>query len=103
MMTVKKLLAGALVLGATGLALPAAALPVGGLDSAVMRSGDAPASIDQVRWVCGPYGCRHVPNVYYGVGPRYGYGYGYRPGWRGGPYRRGYGYGYGYHGGYRRW
>jgi len=103
MLTVQKILAGALVLGATALSLPATALPVGGLDTAVMRGGDAPATIDQVRWVCGPYGCRHVPNVYYGgpryaYGPRYGYAprYGYRPGWRG-PYHRHYGYGY------RRW
>jgi hypothetical protein len=99
MLTVKNILATALVLGATSLALPAAALPVGGLDLAVARNGDMAGNIDQVRWVCGPYGCRHVPNYYYG-GPRWGYGGGYR----GGYYRHGYGYGrgYGYHG-YRRW
>jgi len=94
-MSVRNTLAVALVLGATALALPAAstsaaAMPLAGLDPAVVRDGQT-AQIDQVRWVCGPYRCFWQPNYYAyggwgGPGPRWGYG----PGW-------------GYHRPWRRW
>ncbi len=81
-MFVRNTLAVALVLGATALALPAAstaaaAMPLAGLNNAVLQEGAAP-QIDQVRWVCGPYRCFWRPNYYaYGAwggpGPRWGY------------------------------
>ena len=44
------------------------------------------SNVDQVRWVCNPWGrCWWRPNYYYGS-----YAYGPR-------------YGYGYHGGWHRW
>jgi len=56
-----------------GLATTATAMPI-----APMATGPA-AKIEQVRWVCGPYGrCWWQPN-YYGY---YGYAYGPRPYWR---------------------
>jgi O-acetyl-ADP-ribose deacetylase (regulator of RNase III) len=82
-MSVRNALAVALVLGATALALPAAstsaaAMPLAGLDPAVVRDAQTAqtAQIDQVRWVCGPYRCFWRPNYYvYGGwgGPRWGY------------------------------
>ena len=87
----------ALVLGATGLALPAvstsaAAMPFSGLDPAVVRDGQAGAQIEQARWVCGPFRCHWAPN-YWGYG--YGPGWGYGGGWRG---RGGWGGRGGWHG-----
>ena len=85
MLNVRNAFAVALVLGATGLALPAAstsaaALPLAGLDPAVVRDGQA-ARMDQIRWGCGPWRCFWRPNNYYRPwgdgdddGPRYGYG-----------------------------
>jgi len=91
MLNVRNALSVALVLGATALALPAsttsaAAMPLAGLDPAVVRDGQT-AQIDRVRWVCGPYRCFWRPNYYaYGGwgGPRWGYGpgWGYRRPWR---------------------
>ncbi len=94
MSNLRTTLGAALVLGATGLALPAsttsaAAMPLAGIDAGVVRDGQT-AGIDQVRWICGPYRCRWVPG-FYGYGPGYGYGYGYGPGWG---YRRGWGGGW---------
>jgi hypothetical protein len=88
MSTLRSALGAALVLGATGLALPAstasaAALPLAGLDAGVVGDGET-AQIDQVRWVCGPYRCHWAPNYYYGYGPGYGYG----PRWGGRRWRR---------------
>ena len=84
---IPRVCAAAVVLGATGLALPLAstsaeAMP--GLGAAVMHN-DAGARIDKVRWVCGPYRCHWAPN-YYGYG--YGPGWGYRGGWGGRRWRR---------------
>jgi hypothetical protein len=98
MLNLRQVLGVALVVGATGLALPAAstsaaALPLFGapvgVDRADLRDGQPAAQIEQARWVCGPYRCFWRPN-YWGGGPGWR-----RPGW-GGP-------GYGWRGGYRRW
>ncbi len=94
MLNVKKALSVALVVGAAGLSLPAAstaaaAMPLAGIDPAVVRDGQAGAQIEQARWVCGPYRCHWAP---WGYGPYYGYGYG--PGWGGGWRGRG-GWGHG--------
>ena len=63
----KLLISSALILGA-----PAAqALPLG-LDPAIATGADVGLKADNIRWVCGPYRCRWVPN--YGI-------YGPRPGW----------------------
>jgi hypothetical protein len=85
MSNLKKIIHVALVAGVAGLALPAAsntasALPMAGLDSAVLRDGQAAAQIEQARWVCGPYRCFWQPNYW---GPSY-WGHGPRWGWRGG-------------------
>jgi hypothetical protein len=79
LLNTRKILAAALVLGATALALPgastsAAAMPLGGLQPAILRDGQAP-QIDQVRWVCGPWRCHWAPNYYRPMG----WGYGPRP------------------------
>jgi hypothetical protein len=94
MSNLRQVLGVALVVGATGLSLPAAstsaaALPISsGFDDAVLRDGQPAAQIEQARWVCGPYRCFWRPN-YWG-GPVYrGPGWG-RPGW-------------GWRGRYRRW
>ena len=96
MLNIRQVLGVALVVGATGLALPAAstsaaALPLPGLDAAVLRDGQGAAQVEQARWVCGPYRCFWRPN-YWG-GPGWGGPYWRRPGWRGPGWR----------GGYRRW
>jgi hypothetical protein len=81
MLNLKTVLSAALLAGAVGLALPAAAMPFDGRGPAV--EGDGAARIEQARWLCGPYGCRWAPNHYprYGYGPRWGYGphWGQRP------------------------
>ena len=117
MSNLKKIIHVALVAGAAGLALPAAsntatALPLAGLESAVLRDGQPAAQVEQARWVCGPYRCFWQPN-YWGPGPRWGWGGGPRWGWGGGPRwgwgggpRYGWGGGprYGWRGGWaRRW
>jgi hypothetical protein len=93
MLNTRKTLAAALVLGATALALPAAstsaaAMPLGGLQPAILQAGQTP-QIDQVRWVCGPWRCHWAPNYYRPNSYRpMGWGYGPRPyahphdGWR---------------------
>lgn len=67
------LLFGSLV--ATASAMPVAPLPA-----------DAISNVDQVRWVCNPWGrCWWRPNYYgyYGYAPRYYGGWGWRHrGWR---------------------
>ena len=88
MLNLKQALGVALVMGATGLTLPAAALPLAGVDRADLHDGQPEARIEQARWVCGPYRCFWRPNYWGGPGWR-------RPGW-GGPR-------YGWRGGYRRW
>jgi hypothetical protein len=80
-------LAAGVILGGLGLAGGAAsALPVGGLDPAIAVPADA-QGLQDVRWVCGPYGCRWVPGPYWG--PRWGHpywGWGHR--WGYGHWRR---------------
>ena len=102
MLNLRQTLGVALVVGATGLALPAAstsaaALPLSGVaagfDRADLRDGQPAAQIEQARWVCGPYRCFWRPNYWGGPGWR---GPGWRgPGWRG-PGWRGPGWGYGW-------
>ncbi len=66
---VKLALAASLMLGGAGLfASSASAMPVSGLNKAVATTTDAQKSVEDVRWVCGPWGCRH----YWGGG---GWGY----------------------------
>jgi len=104
MLNLRQVLGAALVVGAAGLALPAAstsaaAMPLYGapalVDHADLRDGQPDARIEQARWVCGPYRCFWRPN-YWGGGWR-------GPGW-GGPGYGGPGYGgRGYGWGGRRW
>jgi len=76
-MGLKTALAAAAILMTAGFgATRASAMPVAGLAPAVEQAGGA--QIDNVRWVCGPYRCRWVPNRFYGpprfYGPRRFYG-----------------------------
>lgn len=70
--------------------IPSAALamPLSGLSMALATPADDAAAVENVRWICGPYGgCRWVPGWrrHEWWGPRYGWGPGY---W--GPRRWGY-------------
>lgn len=97
MSNLRKIIHVALVAGAAGLALTAAsgaasALPLAGLEPAIVRDGQPAVQFEQARWVCGPYRCFWRPNYWgpgYG-GPGYGgHGYGgHGPhwGWGGGPH-----------------
>src|SRR3954447_3555748 len=80
------LVAGGLALGAG----QASATPA--FDHALTTATQA-AQAEQVRWVCGPWGCRWRPNYwgYYRPYRRWGYYRPYRP-WR-----------YGFYRPYRRW
>ena len=85
MLTFRKILAAALVVGATAPALPAAATPLEGLAPAILQAGSAPP-IEQVRWVCNPWRCHWAPNHYWrdedrrpDYSGRMGWGYGPRP------------------------
>lgn len=83
----------AAAVGFLTLAGAASAMPVGQL-SADRNAATADTGVQQVRWVCGPYGrCVWRPNYYrpyryYGYGgyyaprPRYYGYYGYGPRWR---------------------
>jgi hypothetical protein len=75
------------------------ALPRSGLDPALAPAADAAKGVENIRWICGPYGgCRWVPGWrrYGWWGLRYGYGYwGPRHFW--GPYGY-YGWGGPYYG-----
>ncbi|WP_156964553.1 hypothetical protein [Methylocapsa aurea] len=88
------ILAAGIGLGGFGLAAPAAsAMPMNGLAPAVAMSEDIAQSVENVRWICGPYGgCRWVPGWRY-WGPRPWRPYGCYGGWR----RHGYGWGGYYH------
>jgi hypothetical protein len=69
---VKLALAASLALaGAGSLAGTASAMPMTGLDKSLAVSQDAAKSIDNVAWICRPWGCHWAPG--------WGYGYGY--GW----------------------
>lgn len=90
----------ALALGAAAGLSSASAMPVGGLGQA---ESAAAANVDQVRYVCGPYGCVWRPGPPVIVAPRF-YGPPVRFGYGPRPYRGyGYGYGNGYGRGWRRW
>jgi hypothetical protein len=44
------------------IASSASALPLSGLDPALAPTADAAKSVENIRWICGPYGgCRWVP------------------------------------------
>ena len=49
-----------------------------GLDNTVAHQSDLQKGVQNVRYVCGPWGCRWAPYPYWGYGYGYGYGY-YRP------------------------
>jgi hypothetical protein len=72
-MTKLTLAAAAVIFGSTlagsAMALPAAKLAIGNHQS-----------IQDARWVCGPYGCRWRHYGYYGYYPRHHY-YAYYPRW----------------------
>lgn len=81
---IKVALVAGLALGGLGFAAESAsAMPMQGLDGAVAHQSDVQQGVQNVRYICGYWGCRWVPGPYWGG---YGYGYGYRPYW-----------------GYRRW
>ena len=80
----KSLLTLGLIAGAIALGAPAAkAMPLG-LDPAIATEADTALKAENVRWVCGPFACRWVPN-YYAFGPRpyWGPRWGWGHGWRG--------------------
>lgn len=94
-------LLGAATLGGAALQTTAAgAIPMIDRAPAVLAQSAAAGQVEDVRVVCGPFGCRWRPN-YYRPYPVYGFGYGYPRhygyGYRGRPWHR---YPYGYH---RRW
>jgi hypothetical protein len=75
--------------------LPASAMPQSGFDPALARAADRAQNLQNVRWMCGPYGCQWAPGWrrhgwrrhHYGWGPAYalgrewGRGYGWGPGY----------------------
>jgi len=71
------LLAAGVGLAGLGLAAPASAMPMNGLAPAIATSEEAAPSVENVRWICGPYGgCRWAPGYrYYGWRPWRHYGY----------------------------
>lgn len=89
--SLKLVLAAGLGLSGIGLAATSvAAMPMSGLDPAVAKPADIATGVENVRWICGPYGgCRWVPGWRYWGPHRYWRPYGY---W--GPRRWGY---YGWH------
>ena len=72
--SLKSAVLAASVLGACALgAGSASAMPLAGLDPGVATASDLAPLVQDVRWVCGPWGrCRWVPNYY--AGPRRFYG-----------------------------
>src|SRR4051794_41977049 len=76
-MNVKFALVALVVLGSAGVGTPASALPNG------LPHVNEVSNVEQVRWVCNPWGrCWWRPNYYgyygYGGGPRYYGGWGRR-------------------------
>jgi hypothetical protein len=75
---VKLALAASLVLGSAGLFVgSASALPMSGIDKSLATT-DVQQKVEDVRWICGPWGCHWAPGAYWG-----GYGYGWHGGWHG--------------------
>jgi hypothetical protein len=75
---IKTMLAAAVTAAGLGLgAQQASALPLAGLDPALVTGAETGLHVDHVRWVCGPYRCVWRPNVYrvvprpYYWGPRW--------------------------------
>lgn len=63
----KSILASGAIAATLGVAGAAQAMPAAGDPAAGLAAQSSP--VEQVRWVCGPYRCRWVPN--YGIyGPR---------------------------------
>lgn len=90
-------LVGAATLGGVALQTTAAgAIPMIDRAPAAIAQSAAAGQVDDVRVVCGPFGCHWRPN-YYRPYPVYGfgYGYGYRRHWHR-PY-------YGFHRRWRHW
>ena len=99
--SLKLVLAAGIAAGGLATAsLSATAMPLSGLDPALASAPEAANGIENIRWVCHPYGgCRRVRGWRHAWGPRYGYAWGYgnywgiRPwgpygyyGWYGHPY-----------------
>jgi len=77
--SLKSAVLAATLLGASALGVGAAsAMPATGLDPAVAGASDLAPLVQDVRWVCGPFGrCRWAPNYWAGprvYGPRRFYG-----------------------------
>ena len=66
------------VLSVSALGGSASAMPLSGLASIPTQRAD---TVEQVRWVCGPFRCWWHPSPYWG--PHYGYWGWHRWGWRG--------------------
>jgi hypothetical protein len=75
---IKMALVAGLALGGLGfVAETASAMPMRGLDPAAAQTNEVQQGTQNVRYICGYYGCRWVPGPYY----RYRYRY-YHPYWR---------------------
>ncbi len=95
-------LVGAATLGGVALQSSAAsAIPMIDRAPAAIVHSAAAGQVDDVRMVCGPFGCHWRPN-YYRPYPVYGYRYGHRHGYgyRGRHWQRPY---YGFHRRWHRW
>jgi hypothetical protein len=79
--SLKIALATGLTIAGLGFAASSAsALPAGGLDPAIATSSDLAQGVQDVRWVCGYWGCHWRPN-YYGFYGGYGWHRPYYGGW----------------------
>jgi hypothetical protein len=67
----------AIVAGVTMMAGSGSAMPVNGQ---LPAATDSRATLQQVRWVCGPYRCWWAPGPYWGGPPRWGW-YGWHRPW----------------------
>jgi hypothetical protein len=68
----KLALATGLTLAGFGFAASSAsAMPISGIDPAVVTSSDIAQGVQDVAWVCGPWGCHWRPNRYWGPRPYY--------------------------------
>jgi hypothetical protein len=56
----------------------ASALPMSGIDPAIATPSDVAQGVQDVRWVCGPWGCHWAPGWGYYGGWHRPWGYGYR-------------------------
>jgi hypothetical protein len=82
---IKLALAGGLALAGLGFAAAtASAAPMQGLDPGIAHQSDALQGVQNVRYICGYWGCRWVPGPYWGPGP---YWHRHWGGWGGGWHR----------------